>query len=124
MQAPAAGIPADLFSARWTQSLTLPAGLYRFSVRADDGARLYVNNTRVLDEWHTADGTVVYTVERTLSGKTDLRLDYYDGGGAARVELSWVRLSTTLTPTLTATISPTATETPTPSATPTPTATP
>jgi hypothetical protein len=124
MQSPAAGLPADLFSARWAQSLTLPADLYRFSVRADDGARLYVNNTRVLDEWHAADGTVVYTVERTLSGKTDLRLDYYDGGGAARVELSWVRLSTTLTPTLTATITPTATETPTPSATPTPTATP
>jgi hypothetical protein len=130
MQAPAAGVPADLFSARWTQSLSLPAGLYRFSLRADDGARLYLNGTKVLDEWHTADGTVVYTVERSLSGTTTLRLDYYDGGGAARVELSWVQLSTTLTPTPTSTLTPTATISPTvtetliPSDTPTPTATP
>ncbi len=130
MQSPATGVPADLFSARWTRSMSFPAGLYRFSLRADDGVRLYINGTRVLDEWHTADGTVVYTVDRGLSGTNTLRLDYYDGGGAARVELSWVRLSTTLTPSPTATLTPTATLSPTvtetliPSDTPTSTATP
>ena len=124
MKSPAAGVPVDQFSARWTRSMSFTAGLYRFSLRADDGARLYINGTKVLDEWHTADGTVVYTVERSLSGTNTVRLDYYDGGGAARVELSWVRLTTTLTPSLTATLTPTATETPIPSDTPTPTETP
>ena len=146
MQAPAAGVPADRFSARWTRTVDFPAGLYRFSLRADDGVRLFINSTRVVDEWHTSDGTAVYTLEREMTGSNALRVDYYDGGGQARVWLTWERLLTTLTPSATVTltptpstsptITPTATvsstptetlipsETPTPTETPTPSATP
>jgi hypothetical protein len=128
-KAPAAGVPEDYFAARWTRTLDLAAGLYRFSLRANDGVRLYVNGTRLIDEWHSSNGSATYTTELVLSGSTTLRLDYYDNTAKALVWLSWERLSTTLTPsptgsiTPTATVSATATLTPTASETPTPTAT-
>jgi hypothetical protein len=128
-KAPAVGVPEDYFAARWTRTLNLSAGLYRFSLRANDGVRLYVNGTRRIDEWHSSNGSATYTTELVLSGSTALRLDYYDNTAKALVRLSWERLSTTLTPsptgsiTPTATVSPTATITPTATETPTPTAT-
>jgi hypothetical protein len=128
-KAPAVGVPEDYFAARWTRTLNLSAGLYRFSLRANDGVRLYVNGTRLIDEWHSSNGSATYTIELVLSGSTALRLDYYDNTAKALVRLSWERLSTTLTPsptgsiTPTATVSPTATITPTATETPTPTAT-
>lgn len=134
-KAPAVGVPEDYFAARWTRTLNLSAGLYRFSLRANDGVRLYVNGTRLIDEWHSSNGSTTYTTELVLSGNTTLRLDYYDNTAKALVSLSWERLSTTLTPSATgsitptatvsatATITPTATETPTPTATQTPTPT-
>jgi hypothetical protein len=135
-KAPAVGVPADRFSARWTRTIDFAAGLYRFSLRANDGIRFYIDETRLVDEWHASDGTTVYTVERFLSGPSALQVDYYDDGGSARVALSWERLATTLTPsptgsitptatiTATPTISPTVTDTPTPTDTPTATLTP
>jgi len=39
---PAHGIGDDTFSVRWTQTLDLPAGNYRFVATVDDGARLWV----------------------------------------------------------------------------------
>ena len=135
-KAPAVGVPEDYFAVRWTRTINLSAGLYRFSLRANDGVRLYVNGTRLIDEWHSSNGSATYTTELVLSGSTALRLDYYDNTAKALVRLSWERLTTTLTPSptgsitptatasLTATASPTATETPTPTATETETLTP
>ena len=128
-KAPAVGVPEDYFAVRWTRTLDLSSGLYRFSLRANDGVRLYINGTRLIDEWHSSNGSATYTTELVLSGSTALRLDYYDNTAKALVSLSWERLSSTLTPsptgsiTPTATISATATATPTATETPTPTAT-
>lgn len=130
-QAPAVGLPADRFSARWTRTVNLTAGLYRFSLRADDGLRFYLNGLRLVDEWHTSSGTTVYTVEVTLSGPIALQVEYYEDGGSAAVHVSWERLTATLTPTPTGSITPTPTLTPTatttatvtPTPTPSPTAT-
>jgi PA14 domain/Ig-like domain from next to BRCA1 gene/SdrD B-like domain len=120
--APAVGVPADRFSARWTRTLDFAPALYRFSLRANDGVRFSIDGTPWVDEWHASDGTTVYTAEGFLSGVKPLRLDYYDDSGQARVSLSWEQLATTLTPSSTSTITPTGTVTPT--ATVTATATP
>jgi hypothetical protein len=123
-KAPAVGVPVDRFSARWTRTVDLAAGLYRFSLRANDGVRFYIDETQLVNEWHTSDGTTVYTVELFLSGPSALQVDYYEDSGNARVALSWERLATTLTPSPTASITPTATITPTPTISPTVTETP
>lgn len=123
--APASGLPADDFSARWARTLNFDPGVYRFSLIVDDGGRLYLDEVLMIDEWH--DGSSTYSFTVSLSGGPHaLRIEYYEHLGIARAGLSWARLADTPTPS--ATPSPSATPTPTwtltPSFTPTPSTTP
>jgi hypothetical protein len=88
-QAPAASLPADNFSARWTRSLSFNEGTYRFFVHVDDGLRLYVDNVLILDEWR--DGAARQrSVDHWLGGGLHtIRVDYYEHGGEAGVRLWW-----------------------------------
>ena len=65
--APAAGLPADGFAARWTRSVQFEAGRYRFHAIMDDGLRLYVDGELVIDSWRDG-GRRELTAERTLAG--------------------------------------------------------
>ena len=127
---PAAGIPADTFSVRWTRQVAFDPGTYHFRASADDGIRVSVDNSPIIDEWHDSGGTVVYTADLTLSGAHLLQVDYYERSGAARTSFAWERAigtptaSATETPTATPTETPTATPTNTPEPTPTSTPTP
>lgn len=122
MGSPHPAIPPDNFSARWTGRPTFEPGVYRFTVTADDGVRLYVNGALVLDRW--GPGVGQYSVEVAVpGGPTDVQLDYFEWVGGARVRLEWERLPPTPTLTATPTPSPTPTPTNTPTTTPTPTAT-
>ena len=118
-------IPPDRFSVRWTRSIVLDAGAYRFDLIVDDGVRFWIDGVLVLDKVMEADNAA-YTVIVALSqGKHDFRLDYVEYTG--RAHFSWTRTflgGPTLTPTATQTPTPTGTATQTPTQTPTPTATP
>jgi hypothetical protein len=46
-----ANVPADGFSARWTKYIDSTAGSYRFTATADDGIRVYVDNTLLINQW-------------------------------------------------------------------------
>lgn len=123
--APDAALPVDNFSARWSRTVNLPAGFYRFTARADDGVRILLNNQLILDEWHTSSGAATYAVERQLNaGGYTIVVEYYEGAGNALVRASYERLGDQPTPTPSATLSPTPTSTATSTATPTPTFTP
>jgi hypothetical protein len=89
---PAPAIPADQFSARWTRVASFDGGRYRFTVRVDDGARLFVDGALVIDAWKDEPPTT-YTVERDLApGDHALRLEYYENAGGASVRLWWDRV--------------------------------
>jgi hypothetical protein len=89
--APAAGIPADDFSARWTRQITFEPGIYRLQARADDGVRVYVDGRLIVDEWHSyRDQT--YSVDLPLNGVHRIEVQYYERGGDARVRFSWQRI--------------------------------
>ena len=89
---PGANIPNDRFSARWTRALPMDVGLYRFTVLADDGVRLWVNEQLLIDEWHD-NQSITYTADASIPGGiTPVRLDYYEHQGAALVTLTAVRL--------------------------------
>ncbi|PLR80670.1 PA14 domain-containing protein, partial [Bacillus sp. V33-4] len=49
--APAAGIPAEHFSAKYTTAKRVPAGEYILRAKADDGIRVYVDGKLVVDRW-------------------------------------------------------------------------
>ncbi len=85
--APAAGLPIDNFSARWTRQLSFAAKSYRFTMRADDGVRVWIDNALIIDEWHIA-GPNVYTRDVNLAaGSHALRVEYYEATGDALIQL-------------------------------------
>lgn len=89
--APAAGVNADNFSARYTTSRTFTAGTYRFTARADDGVRLYVDNVLQINGWKDQAATT-YTKDVMLAaGSHSLRLEFYDETEDAVIQLSWAR---------------------------------
>lgn len=89
--APAPGIPADNFSARWTRLVALPAArTLTFSLRTDDGARLWVDGVLLLDRWYDQVATTTHTTRMALPpGVHTIVLEYYEHGGLASVWLSW-----------------------------------
>lgn len=96
----ACGVGADNFSVRWTRTLNLISGLYRFTVTTDDGVRLYVDGQLKLDKWFD-QGPTTYNVDVSLStGQHDVRLDYYEHGADATAKLFWKRIGNSVLPTV------------------------
>ncbi len=90
---PIAALPNDLWSARWETTIALNANTYRFSAKADDGVRVYVDGNLIIDEWHVAS-PITYTQTRTLTaGLHRIVVEYYESGGAASLEFDLVGLS-------------------------------
>lgn len=90
--APAPGMPTQDWSARWSRNWFFQEGNYRFRLRVDDGARLYVGNKLLIDAW--ADGAErEFTADRFLRGTVPIRLEYYNHTGAARAMLNWEPIS-------------------------------
>ena len=86
---PDPSLPVDHFSARWTRSVSLPAGRWRFHAASDDGVRVVVDGLPIIDQWHIA-AAVTYNTRVALSGGTHtLRVDYYDNTENARVRVWW-----------------------------------
>jgi hypothetical protein len=116
---PAPGLPVDFFSARWSRQVSFDPGFYRIYARADDGIRVFIDDSLVLDEWHISNGDQTYVAERTLSGQHRLEVTYYERTGNGMVQLWWERVGDRPTDTPTPTPQPTDTLTPTPTASPT-----
>jgi hypothetical protein len=90
--APAPGISKDLFSIRWTRTVWLDRGTWRFTLTADDGARLWVDNALLLEEWHDQPPTT-YIAETPLgAGYHIIRVEYYEMTGSALARLSYQSL--------------------------------
>ncbi len=86
---PAPGIPADNFSARWNRTVWFDPGHYRFLARVDDGVRVWLNDSLIIDEWR--DGSVrSVSADRTLAGGWhSLRVEYYERSGEAVIDFGW-----------------------------------
>ena len=84
---PGVPVSADHFSVRWSRRWTFPAGLYRFHVRVDDGARLWVDGYLVIDQWHDSPPTTYTEVVNLAAGWHDLKVEYYERDGGAQIEV-------------------------------------
>jgi len=90
--APAVGLPADGFSARWVRTIAFQGSNYRFYATSDDGVRVWLDGVLIIDQWHDAAG-VTYTAERALTaGNHTLRVEYCENTGAAQIQIWWERL--------------------------------
>jgi predicted phage baseplate assembly protein len=89
---PHALIGADTFSVRWTGWVQAPSsGNYSFHTSSDDGVRLWINNQLIIDNWIDQAETPKDsdTITLTAGQKYDIKLEYYENGGAAVIKLLW-----------------------------------
>ncbi|MEQ1742860.1 MAG: putative baseplate assembly protein [Candidatus Nitrotoga sp.] len=88
---PDALIGADTFSVRWSGWVHAPiTGGYTFYTTSDDGVRLWVDNQLLINNW-TDHGATENSGGITLTAgkKYDIKLEYYENGGAATIKLLW-----------------------------------
>ncbi len=89
-----AATPSDNFLVRWEGKLTVPTtGTYYFGAASDDGVKIWVNNltTPVVDRWSNQTATApVYgsSVSLTAGQPVDIKIEYYDATGDARLKLA------------------------------------
>ena len=97
-----AGLPVDNFSARWTGRFQFAGGSVTFTARADDGVRVFVDGVAVIDQWRDQPATT-YSATSTLSaGQHEVKVEYYERGGDAVIQVSWTGTAGTPGPTLSA----------------------
>jgi beta-glucosidase len=91
LNSPGRGIPFDWYSIRWTGRVTAPAtGVRRIGVEGNDGYRLYLDNTLVVDNWQKRSyGSRLATVNWKPNTTHDIRLEFFESTGNARVKLVW-----------------------------------
>ncbi|TYB58053.1 hypothetical protein FXF51_37990 [Nonomuraea sp. PA05] len=88
--APDPALSPDTFSVRWTGKVIADrAETYTFITTSDDGVRLWVDGTLLVDAWtdHSKredSGQIALT-----AGTHDLRMEFYDGGYDAIAQLHW-----------------------------------
>lgn len=90
-----AGVGTDNFSGRWEGAVVVPStGSYTFAVSSDDGQRLYLNGTLVIDDW-VLHGTTTrtYTTSLTQGQLLSIRYEFFEQGGGAVARLEWDRPS-------------------------------
>jgi hypothetical protein len=90
---PALSIPGEGFSVRWTRTLNVTAGQYRFTAVSDDGIRVYVDGQRVIDGWYDHPRRRFTADVDLTSGDHDVVVEYYEQTGAAVARFSWEPLS-------------------------------
>ncbi|MBN1316893.1 MAG: hypothetical protein JXA42_15545 [Anaerolineales bacterium] len=93
---PVSWIAGDNFSARWTRQLTFSPGYYRFSVQSDDGVRVWLNNGLVIDKWQNMAYELNTTGDIYLTGLNQLKVEYFEAGGYARIQFWFSPTSTPL----------------------------
>ncbi|MCX6017798.1 MAG: PA14 domain-containing protein [Chloroflexi bacterium] len=89
--AASAGLPADNFSVRWTRRLRFAPGSYRFKIRVDDGARVYIDDRLLIDEWREGPPRIV-VADASLTEPAEVRVEYFDHGGSALVQFAYERI--------------------------------
>jgi subtilisin len=82
---------ADYFSVKWTRRVDFAQGVHRFTVSADNGVRLWVDNVLKIDRWTDTAGTNTADVQLSQD-EHDIRLEYFENVGSAAVSLSWERM--------------------------------
>lgn len=91
LNSPAAGIPKDHFSAKYTTAKRLAAGDYILRVRADDGVRVYLDGQLVVNNWKANDGKTEDAIKISVKDRVNvpvsekdihwIEVEYYDGSG-------------------------------------------
>jgi hypothetical protein len=80
----------DNFSARWTGKLKVDKDAeYTFYLSTDDGTRMWVDGNLLVDAWVPRPPTTSEEKLALTAGEHEVKVEYYEGGGAATARLEW-----------------------------------
>lgn len=88
----------DNFSARWTRTLDFTAGEYTFTFSHDDGARLYVDDVLLSENWCTNCVEEEQVTTNLTAGQHTIRYEMLENEGSAAASLSWTQEQDTYEP--------------------------
>ena len=91
---PGTGVNADNFSVRWTGTVApTTTGSYRFQTYSDDGVRVWVNGVQVINNWtdHSPTTNTSTTMNLTAGQRYAVKVEFYEKGGGAVMQLRWRR---------------------------------
>ncbi len=88
---PDPSMPTTAYTVRWTgQILPQYTEPYYFTVKSDDGARLWVNGQLLINNWRSGSSEPISPPINLQAGVYyDIRLDYLQLTGTAEVHLNW-----------------------------------
>jgi beta-glucosidase len=84
-------VPRDWFSVRWTGELLSPiTGELRIGLEGNDGFRLYVDTSLVIDNWEKRSySRILHTIKVVKGRAYPLRIEYRETTGFGRLRLLW-----------------------------------
>ena len=89
---PDSSISVDSFSVSWTATSTFEAGSYRFTAVADDGVRIYIDDTLLLEDWNVHPATTTVSDTELTEGSHAIKVEYFESTGMASITVSWEKL--------------------------------
>jgi len=82
----------DAFIVRFYGYINIPtAGTYQFGGQADDGIRIKVNNTSVVNSWIESGGAFRSGSINLPAGIVPIEVMYYENGGGEMVNFQWLQ---------------------------------
>lgn len=96
---PGSPIGNDNFSVKWTGKVQPQySENYTFTTRSDDGIRLWLNGTQIINNWtnHASIDNNSTPISLISGQKYDIVLEFYENTGQAVAQLSWTSASQTL----------------------------
>jgi N-acetylmuramoyl-L-alanine amidase len=86
---PASTVNADNFSVRWTGTAYFNAGTYTFRATADDGVRVWLDGSLLIDAWRDQGATTYESTRQVSAGNHTIKMEYYENGGGALAAFAW-----------------------------------
>jgi autotransporter-associated beta strand protein len=88
---PVAGVATGSYSVRWSGAVVPRfSEMHTFTITADDGVRLWIDNELIAVNWVNQDAKAVTGQIAMRAGvATPITLEYYQNAGAASVKLEW-----------------------------------
>lgn len=85
---PGPSVPVNYFLGKWNGFVNPPAaGSYTFGATADDGVRITVGGTQVLNRWSYSSGISWGTAKTLPTGPTPIQVEFYENTGHADIQL-------------------------------------
>ena len=88
---------ADDITLTSSRTITLTDGTYTFTVGSDDGFRLYIDGQLVMEDWIDHSYKTESATKTLTEGQHQIRLDFYENTGNARLSFEYQQQQTTST---------------------------